>query len=99
MRWHTRGAFRFGPYFRQYAVQVTNTRRNRAGWTSQGFHFRSLKLTVNTTRGIWSWDSPGRGAVDGLVPVWVMDLLPLWLTRQPDGREWYTNGRRDRLGR
>lgn len=52
------------------------------GWTSQGFRFGTL--TVNTTAGTWTWDSPGPGSVQNDIPAWVLRALPAFLTRQPD---------------
>lgn len=87
-----RKQIRVGPYFRR--LSLTADRRGvRAGWTSQGFRWRWGKAgpcTVNTTTGRISWDHPGPGAHSRDIPDWVMRRLPRWLTRQPDGTDFYS---------
>jgi hypothetical protein len=89
MRWGMRGVRRVGPYFIRYSASVRDRGRGAsAGWTSQGFKLG--RLTVNTTTGRWSYDTPGPGSGSGEVPDWVMRALPTFLTRQPDGSPFFT---------
>jgi hypothetical protein len=87
MRWRMRGVRRVGPYFIRYGASVRQGQGGRAGWTSQGFKLG--RLTVNTTRGRWTYDTPGPGSAAGQVPDWMMRALPAFLTRQPDGSQFF----------
>lgn len=89
MTWRARKPLRIGPYFRNYSASAKRGRGVKVGWASQGFTLGNPnrwygRVTVNLTRGKWSWNHPGPGGFTDLdIPAWVVAALPRRLTRKP----------------